>query len=150
MGWDGVHALHARLDQSQWECHKSVMILNLLTCTNSMRREKRGVSWNMRGVSSPWHSIGTVFKFSVLVTVSMTLPLRLALGVVPIKYKPPFQNNWQLWLYYLKFDYASFIWIFVCIDRSVLHRHSTCHKSNDVCFSRRNFIIKKDYWSNYK
>ena len=54
--------------------------LNLLTYTNSMRREKRWVSWNVRGVSSSWHSTGTVLKIPVYVTVSMTLPLRLALG----------------------------------------------------------------------
>ena len=45
-----------------------------------MRREKRWVSWNVRGVSSSWHSTGTVLKIPVYVTVSMTLPLRLALG----------------------------------------------------------------------
>ena len=61
-----------------WSVIKVLWILNILTCTNSMMREKRGVSWNMRGMSSSWHSTGTILKFLVLVTVLMTLPLRLA------------------------------------------------------------------------
>ena len=47
--------------------------LNLLTCTNSMRRGERSVMKCERSGDDT----GTVLKFPVLVTVSMTLPLRL-------------------------------------------------------------------------
>ena len=52
--------------------------LNMLTCINSMRRDKRWVLWNVRGMSSLWYSIDMVLKFSVLVNISMILPLKLA------------------------------------------------------------------------
>ena len=46
-----------------------------------MRIEKRGVSWNVRKVSSPWHSTSTIIKFSILVTVLMT-----CLSKIPVEY----------------------------------------------------------------
>ena len=56
------HAAKANLSKS---VIRVLWILNLLTCTNSTRRDKREVSWNVRGVSSPWHSINTVFKIPI-------------------------------------------------------------------------------------